>query len=139
MSQEATKPEEKLQTTTTTTQPKKPAHSAYYAHRILGAENQGGRAFERVAPGLRPEQKNQGMIILALVLLTAIIAVFSGIYAYQALHPPLRLVGICPQPATMSGNNCYTVSVVTIGTTITTSHVPAGYLLFPNGTKYGGR
>ena len=113
--------------------PKKRAHSSYYVDRMLHQQ-----AFKLVAPGLQRAKQGEGMILIALVMLSGIPAGFGAIYFYEQAHTPLHLVGVCPVNATLTANDCYTVQTVVINQQTTTVHVPAGYLVFPNGTNYRG-
>ena len=118
----------------------KPPHSAFFVHRILGPESQGGEAFKRVAPGLRKEKGNEGMILLALVLLSAIISSFGGIAIYGYTHPPIQLVGVCPPPAEVRNGDCVIAQAVSNGQGGTqTVYVSAGQIYFINGTRYSGK
>lgn len=125
--------------TTTPTPTKLGAHSSYWVFSILGPESQGGQAFKRVAPGLRQPKKNEGMILLALVVMAGVIGSFGGVALYGYTHPPLQLVGVCTPPAILDGGSCYTIQIAVVNQQTTTVHVGAGYLIFPNnGTRYNG-
>lgn len=109
------------------------AHSSYWVERVLHQQ-----AFKLVAPGLRRAKQSEGMILIALLLLSGIPASFGMIYYWNYSHPPVHLIGVCPDNATLSSNDCYTVQTVVINQQTTTIHVPAGTLYYDNGTSYGG-
>jgi hypothetical protein len=119
---------------------RKRAHSAYWEFRILGPESQGGEGFKRVAPGLRQEKKNEGMILLALVVLSAVISSFGGVAVYNAVHPPIQLIGVCAPPAEIRGGDCVIAETATNSQGQTsTVYVPSGIIYFINGTLYRGQ
>lgn len=114
---------------------KRRAHSAYWVERQLHQ-----KAFTLVAPGLRKAKQNEGMILIAMVLLSGIPAGFAGVYFWNYTHPPLHLVGYCPagQGASIAGGECYVVQTTVINSVTTTVHIPSGTLYFTNGTAYTG-
>ena len=115
-------------------------HSSYWVFRILGPEAQGGEGFKRVAPGLRPPKQNEGMILLALVVLSAVISSFGGIAIYSATHPPIQLIGVCQAPAIVRNGDCVLAETGKDQSgNPTTVYVPSGIVYFLNGTLYRGR
>lgn len=123
-------------------------HGSHYVWEVMR-----NKVLLKVLPGLTTGPKGQGFFMIAMVLLTAIMAGGTGYYIEtQVIHPPLQLFGVCPPPAHLSqvGGLAFGIGA-TSGCFKTEYHwqivnnqnqtipveVPSGYFVYLNGSRYG--
>ena len=98
-----------------------------------------GRHWFKVAPSLREKDRSRGQwVILALMVVFAVVGgSFAGfIIETQALNPPTQVVGVCPSPAFVSGNDCVQRVCNTGSDNQETCRLqPAGYVIGANQTR----
>ena len=112
---------------------KNEGHSSYLAWLVFEF-----RAIARILPNLKQKPKHAWLAPFAIALLVLLAVIGAGIYIDgYVIHPPAQYTGLCPPPAQIKANGCFTIQIETVtisGTaTITTVQVPSGQILV-NGT-----
>jgi hypothetical protein len=112
-------------------------HGSFKTYEIYKA-----RVILKIAPALQKKSSIQLIFTILMIALAAGAGIFGGIYTDgYGIHHPTQLIGICPPPNDfITSKGCYTTiiePVVVKGvSTEENVTVPAGYLVFPNGTRF---
>lgn len=115
-----------------------PAHFAHTAWRLRK-----DKAILKLLPAILEKSNAQalGMVMMVLLAVAGSIGLGIAIDGYGIQHP-LNLIGECPAGDIINANGCFQevpVQVTKNGqTTETVQLQPAGTIVFPNGTAYGG-